>query len=559
MKKLIMFSPPLVFVICMVLLCACHESDNEQILDQLDQVIESKGLYAVRFERRVDSLRRELCTASDDTMRWRTANRLFDSYITYNIDTAARYVALMYDLAEHTGRRDMKFLSTTCDISVLIGRNNIEDAYDRIRSLDTAGITKRMRANYYTQQMVVYGRLASQNTSESRSRAYADTLARIRRVRIGFDGHSYVTRQRLRAIDLLSQQRCDEALDVLLPLYNPRQSSRTLARVAYNIANVYETLGDREQRKYWLARAAVNDLRTPVREYLSLYELALMMFEEKDMERAARYIQCTVADMLSCNYNTRIFHSSQAEMIINQAVVYSINSRSRILTVMVSVFLLLLVIIALLLFHTQRQHRRLRRNTSLIYEVNRRLHERNEQFRIVNDHLRDANKIKDSYVFRYMQLATHYIGRVDEYRMELRKTAKTDGTEAPDAQTAVAFGCGPQLPRLLPHLRRNVPRHLPRLRRAGQRVARRAGAFSGAFGRGSFDRTAHPGRHAAGDHRQRLHRQFSELRFGNGLYLSHQTPQFGARLAQRFRKPGSAHRPLTGFLTDRPFAAGILS
>ena len=117
-------------------------------------------------------------------------------------------------------------------------------------------------------------------------------------------------------------------------------------------------------------------------------------------------------------------------MIINQAVVYSINSRSRILTVMVSVFLLLLVIIALLLFHTQRQHRRLRRNTSLIYEVNRRLHERNEQFRIVNDYLRDANKIKDSYVFRYMQLATHYIGRVDEYRMELRKTAKTDGTEA---------------------------------------------------------------------------------------------------------------------------------
>lgn len=66
----------------------------------------------------------------------------------------------------------------------------------------------------------------------------------------------------------------------------------------------------------------------------------------------------------------------------------------------------------------------------MIYEVNKRLHERNEQFRIVNDHLRDANKIKDSYVFRYMQLATHYIGRVDEYRMELRKTAKTDGTEA---------------------------------------------------------------------------------------------------------------------------------
>ena len=422
--------PYIVCAFCLVGLFACRQGEMELLLTELDHTIENKAVYTERFNGRADSLRRALRDAGDDTRRWQTANRLFDAYITYNIDTAARYVALMYDLAERTGRRDMKFLSTTCDISVLIGRNNIEDAYDRIRSLDTAGITRRMRASYYTQQMVVYSRLASQNTSESRSRAYADTLARIRRVRIGFDGHSYVTRQRLLAIDLLSQQRCDEALDVLLPLYDSRHSSRTRARVAYNIANVYETLGDRGQRKFWLARAAVNDLQTPVREYLSLYELALMMFEEKDMERAARYIQCTVADVLSCNYNTRIFHSSQAEMIINQAVVYSINSRSRILTVMVSVFLLLLVIIALLLFHTQRQHRRLRRNTSLIYEVNKRLHERNEQFRIVNDHLRDANKIKDSYVFRYMQLATHYIGRVDEYRMELRKTAKTDGTEA---------------------------------------------------------------------------------------------------------------------------------
>ena len=34
--------------------------------------------------------------------------------------------------------------------------------------------------------------------------------------------------------------------------------------MAYNIANVYETLGDREQRKYWLARAAVNELGSEV-------------------------------------------------------------------------------------------------------------------------------------------------------------------------------------------------------------------------------------------------------------------------------------------------------
>ena len=279
MRKL-NFSPPrLVFMAGVALLCACHKSENEQIFDKLDRVIAKKHLYEERFVRHADSLRRELRAAGDDTLRWQTANRLFDSYITYNIDTAARYAGLMHNYADATGSREMKFLSTTCDVSVLIARNNIEEAYERILSLDTVGITRRMRASYYTQQMVVFGRLASGDGSEARRKAYADSLFRLRHTRIGFDGHSRVTRQRMYALELMDLNRYDEALEVLLPLYDPaKYNSRTLARIAYNIANAYYLLGDVEQHKYWLATAAICDLQTPVREYLSLYNLALLMF-----------------------------------------------------------------------------------------------------------------------------------------------------------------------------------------------------------------------------------------------------------------------------------------
>jgi len=143
MRKLNISPPRLVFVVGVALLCACHKSENEQIFDKLDRVIAKKHLYEERFVRHADSLRRELRAAGDDTLRWQTANRLFDSYITYNIDTAARYVGLMHNYADATGSREMKFLSTTCDVSVLIARNNIEEAYERILSLDTVGITRR--------------------------------------------------------------------------------------------------------------------------------------------------------------------------------------------------------------------------------------------------------------------------------------------------------------------------------------------------------------------------------------------------------------------------------
>ena len=171
MRKLNISPPRLVFMAGVALLCACHKSENEQIFDKLDRVIAKKYLYEERFVRHADSLRRELRAAGDDTLRWQTANRLFDSYITYNIDTAARYAGLMHNYADATGSREMKFLSTTCDVSVLIARNNIEEAYERILSLDTVGITRRMRASYYTQQMVVFGRLASGDGSEARRKA----------------------------------------------------------------------------------------------------------------------------------------------------------------------------------------------------------------------------------------------------------------------------------------------------------------------------------------------------------------------------------------------------
>ena len=148
MRKLNISPPRLVFMAGVALLCACHKSENEQIFDKLDRVIAKKYLYEERFVRHADSLRRELRAAGDDTLRWQTANRLFDSYITYNIDTAARYAGLMHNYADATGSREMKFLSTTCDVSVLIARNNIEEAYERILSLDMVGITRRMRATY---------------------------------------------------------------------------------------------------------------------------------------------------------------------------------------------------------------------------------------------------------------------------------------------------------------------------------------------------------------------------------------------------------------------------
>ena len=88
---------------CLVLFCACRKDGNEQVFDELDRVISQKSCYAERFNRQADSLRRRLGAAPDDTSRWQMAHHLFNAYITYDIDSAARYSELMYRYAAATG------------------------------------------------------------------------------------------------------------------------------------------------------------------------------------------------------------------------------------------------------------------------------------------------------------------------------------------------------------------------------------------------------------------------------------------------------------------------
>ena len=54
----------------------------------------------------------------------------------------------------------------------------------------------------------------------------------------------------------------------------------------------------------------------------------------------------------------------------------------------------------------------------------------NSQLKTANQDLKLANKIKDSYVFSYMELAITYLQKLEDSRREVRAIAKNEGLEA---------------------------------------------------------------------------------------------------------------------------------
>ena len=190
---------------------------------------------------------------------------------------------------------------------------------------------------------------------------------------------------------------------ILEELYNGSDNPHEKASVAYNLARIHGSQGDDEARFDWLVRSAVHDFKNAERAYMSLYELALILYDNHRFRKAERYISQNLMDVVAGNFSKRLGDSGKANLIITETVQRVTRSRARWLAVGICLVTGLLVVILTLL-------RREVRHKEQMKETNRRLV--------------DANKIRNGYVFRYMALSVHYIDKISETRNEIRTIAK---------------------------------------------------------------------------------------------------------------------------------------
>ncbi|MGN1046131.1 MAG: DUF6377 domain-containing protein, partial [Candidatus Cryptobacteroides sp.] len=116
-------------------------------------------------------------------------------------------------------------------------------------------------------------------------------------------------------------------------------------------------------------------------------------------------------------------NSGRAQVVISEAA--RRNSRMSITWLVAGLCFIsiLCLVIIFLLAYSLRQHRRLKESQKTILSVN-------EKLKVANAGLFDANRIKDSYVFRYMELSVNYLEKYDTFRHDVLKVAKSSGTDA---------------------------------------------------------------------------------------------------------------------------------
>ena len=404
------------FLLALTALCGIAVTTGAQSLEpllrSLDGVIARKEDYNRSKEERIDMIRYSLSGIEGGS--YSLYDALYQEYSKFNLDSAYRYARDKVALAPDEKTRNQSMLDQA-DICINAGM------YEQARDLAEA-VTVHDASFYHTMH-TLYTALAVSTAFRGQAeiysreqRLYRDSL--IISLPHGDTGHVYALAEKLN-----EEGRYAEAIDSLMLAYSaPGTLDSEKAILDYCLAVAWKGLGNREEAERHYTASAITDIRTPVKEYRSLHELAYMLYEDGDLSRAYRYITCAMEDVQASNTIIRTLEFTPFLATISEAYEKDIRHRSkvqiRLLYGLIALSLLLLLLAAAMLV----QGRSLRASNQALSRANEKLKE-------ITGQLQETGYVKEEYLYQYMEQAAASIDKIETYRRKILLSYRKYGAE----------------------------------------------------------------------------------------------------------------------------------
>lgn len=399
--------------------CGRKSSD---MLDQLDRTLADSRKYVNARQVQLDSLKDALRAAATDEARYRLAGTLREMYTPFNADTALYFANEKMAIAKRIGNKSY-IHDARMNVAEVIGSQGMyKEALDYMASVDKSVLDVYQIEYYYHVYRFLYGLMADNCVNAATRReytrltdAYRDSLLMVNPQ--GSFNHVIVQADKYNAM-----QRYDQAIKLLGDACRRFTGTHDRALIAYSLAEAYGGKGDTLREKKYLALSAASDIKSGIREYASLRKLAVMLYNEGDVDHAYAYMTRCMDDAAACNSLWRIYEVQKAFPVINKSYHMKLDRQRRLImfSLVFIILLSLFLVVAVLLI--KKQARRATAARMQVQQANARLKE-------LNAELSESSLIKEEYIAHYIDRCSLYIEKLDNYRKHLQKVAAKGGAK----------------------------------------------------------------------------------------------------------------------------------
>ncbi|MGL4412077.1 MAG: DUF6377 domain-containing protein [Bacteroidales bacterium] len=424
-------------IILFILTTTVKANRVDSVLTLLDKTISQSGTFVVERENRIEALRRVESLRLSKQESYRVYSSLSDEYRPYVIDSSLYYAVKALEVARIISNAQTE-IDAKLQLSLVYNIAGMyKESADLISTIDAHDLSDKQYITYFHTQTELNRYLniysiknnLTPDYNKLRQANQDSILARIDSSSLEFSS--------IKAERLLDNREYDEAIKLIhRNLESLTPDDRPYAYTAYNMAEVLQKEGDLENAKYYLAIAAISDIRCAVKENAALYTLALQLYEEGDLERAYKYIIFSLEDALFSNAKLRTIEVLRILPVIDQAYRQESIRSQRLKNISFFIISLLTCILVAILILLQRRKNQLQKAHHLIElsnqtlnELNSALLQNNNEISLFNQRLSKANTLQEEYIARYLKLCSGYIGKIDDYRRTILKQAQTDKRE----------------------------------------------------------------------------------------------------------------------------------
>lgn len=433
MKKII------IFCICTVCMWHLHAAKSrvDSLLLKLDQTIKERPIYMEQKEQKLAELKRQLHRQIPDEERYAILGTLLDEYRSFNTDSALQVAQKKEEVALHLGNR--KYIDNArMNIADVMGMTGMyKEAMDLMQGISINRLPEDIHPYYYHIYRTVYGLMADYAVTEREKILYAELTDKYRDSLLLVNKGNLLIHALIQSDQYNVRNEYDKAIRLLTDyLALQKDYEHDVAICAYTLSESYRLKGDKEKEKEYLIISAIADMKTAVREYISLRKLAVLLYQEGDIERAYSYVKICMEDAADCNARLRKLEILEIFPIIDDAYQQKTEKQQdQMKWALVSISLLSLFLL-LAIFYVYKQMKKVAAARREVIEANKRLKELNEELHLSNARLKEANHsiaensyLKEEYIGRYMDQCSVYLEKMDNYRRSLGKIAATGNVE----------------------------------------------------------------------------------------------------------------------------------
>ena len=394
--------------------------EKESLYKTLDSLIAHYDEQTAEKEHRIKTIKEGASGISlTPEQRLELNIRLYDEYMAYKYDSAFHYIQQNVELLRGTEDHDRFAASAVRMAHILSVTGLFNMARELMEEINPETLDVQQRVDYYTQQseLNLYRSEMAQYTPFfkeyiSKAQYYRQLIIQI----APMGSFDYIFNQATYICETGDEDKAIQMLEDYLPQL--KSGTRTYGIITSTLAYFYMRKQNQHQQEHYLLLSAISDEMGAIRENNSLRSLSELLMARGESDNAYRYLFQSFREAQFYGSRLRLMQMGRIAPQVMQLYDEERSQTQRLTNSILIIISLVSLLLIVGIFYTLKLIRKNRSANRQILEMNKTLALQNEAISNINNQMKEANRIKEEYIGRFLELSSVLIER-GERRLKL--------------------------------------------------------------------------------------------------------------------------------------------